>query len=137
MNDLTQFDCTMLRSMGVAIDAENFRLEALWIRWRRENTHRDISACRGCGAETWKRHPLDCQHRALMLFSAAEPQHDRDITASAEPITQHEPPPLIHIGLTTDEIGAILLESINALSDSDRAQLQEMLRRELLDNDEE
>jgi hypothetical protein len=67
-NSLTSRDIEFLRSIHVAVDEEEFRLEMLWLRWRDANTHRDFSDCHGCGAATYHQHDLDCPFGTMMLF---------------------------------------------------------------------
>ncbi len=65
---LAKADLDFLKSVGIAADKENFRLETLWLAWQRENLHRNLSPCRNCGAKKYEQHTLDCKHGTVMVF---------------------------------------------------------------------
>jgi hypothetical protein len=82
---LTNADLDFLRSVGIVADAENFRLETLWLNWQRENLHRNFSPCRDCGAKTYEQHVLDCKHGAAMVFVDSTPDDDTDDSINNAP----------------------------------------------------
>src|ERR1700691_4053078 len=74
MKKLSNFDRKFLASCKVRVEgrrrwySDRSFLQACGISsegFRDENTHRDISNCRGCGAHTFEQHAQDCRHRAL------------------------------------------------------------------------
>lgn len=74
MKKLSIFDRKFLASCKVRVEgrrrwySDRSFLQACGISpegFRDENTHRDISNCRGCGAHTFEQHAQNCPHRAL------------------------------------------------------------------------
>jgi hypothetical protein len=74
MKKMSIFDRKFLASCKVRVEgrrrwySDRYFLQACGISpegFRDENTHRDISNCRGCGAHTFEQHTAECRHRAL------------------------------------------------------------------------
>ena len=72
--------------------------------------------------------------RSMGVF--AEPSFDEERMKLAKHIAKHEPPTL-RSAFTLEELGPMILDAINAMSESEKAKVRDYLRRDLLDTDDD
>jgi hypothetical protein len=76
---VTPADKDFLSSIHVAVDDENFLLQALWLDWENANIHHGDWPCFECGAAPGEQHALECTHHAAMMFDGAAVRHNHHL----------------------------------------------------------